>query len=118
MAARRVTVMSPQTRRAHSRPRQHGRRPARIPADLEDTATARALRNYRSQRRRAIVTVVVLTVILAGLPVLLDLWPLLDRLRLADIPLSWLALAVLPYPLLVLVGVWHLRRAEAIEDSG
>lgn len=105
--------MSPQTRRAHARPRRHSRRQVRFPEDID---TSKALRNYRSQRRRAIVTVLVLTAILVGLPVVLDLWPRLDRLRLVDIPLSWLALAVLPYPLLVVVGVWHLRRAEAIES--
>ncbi|MFF3566784.1 hypothetical protein ACFYXQ_03270 [Nocardia jiangxiensis] len=94
--------MSPQTRRAHARPRRHSRRQVRFPEDID---TSKALRNYRSQRRRAIVTVLVLTAILVGLPVVLDLWPRLDRLRLVDIPLSWLALAVLPYPLLVVVGV-------------
>jgi cytochrome oxidase assembly protein ShyY1 len=37
--------------------------------------------------------------------------------RLAGIPLSWLAVAVLPYPVLVLLAGWQLRRAERAERA-
>ena len=37
-------------------------------------------------------------------------------MRLAGIPLSWLAVAVLPYPVLVLLAGWQLRRAERAEQ--
>ena len=112
MPTRRVAVMSPQTRLAHARRRQRGR--WRLPR-LEAADAERALRNYRLQRRRAVAALVVLFVILAGLPVVFAVWPALDEARIAGIPVSWLVLAVLPYPLLIGLGHWHLRRAERAE---
>jgi cytochrome oxidase assembly protein ShyY1 len=34
------------------------------------------------------------------------------------VAVSWLAVAVLPYPALVLLARWQLRRAEQVEESG
>jgi hypothetical protein len=42
--------------------------------------------------------------------------PVLDDLRLFEVPVSWLALVVLPFPAMVLLARWHLRRAERVED--
>jgi hypothetical protein len=47
----------------------------------------------------------------------LDLLPALDDVRLLDVPVSWLAVAVLPWPVLAGLAWWQLRRAEAIEDE-
>jgi hypothetical protein len=44
------------------------------------------------------------------------LFPGLDEIRLLGIPVSWLSLAVLPYPALALLAGWQLRRAERAED--
>jgi hypothetical protein len=52
-----------------------------------------------------------------GLPLLFALFPILDDIRLLGIPISWLALAVLPYPALALLAGWQLRRAEHTEDT-
>jgi hypothetical protein len=52
---------------------------------------------------------------LLGLPVALAAAPELDAVRLAGIPVSWLAVAVLPYPALALLAAWQLRRAERAE---
>ena len=59
-----------------------------------------------------------LATVLLGLPLLLAVLPVLDTVRLAGIPVSWLAVAVLPYPLLVLLAGWQMRRAERAEGSG
>lgn len=109
---KRVAVMSPQTRLAHSRRRLRGRwrMPRLDPADAE-----RAARNYRLQRRRGVPAVIGICVLLLGLPVVLRLAPGLTEVRLLDVPVSWLVLAVLPYPLMVLLARWQLRRAERIE---
>jgi hypothetical protein len=113
MPNRRVTVMSPQTRLARARRRHQGRwQPPRLDADDVE----RAMRNHRLQRRRAVTALGLLLALLLGLPVLLALWPELDRVRVLGIPVSWPAL-LLPYPALILLGWWHLRRAEAVEDS-
>ena len=111
---RRVAVMSPQTRHAHSRGRLRGR--WRVPT-LEAADVERAQAIFRAQRRGAFAPLVLLFAGMLGLPLLLWLFPGLDEVRLAGVPLSWLALAVLPYPGLVLLARWQLRRAERIEDQ-
>ncbi|TCP55305.1 hypothetical protein EV191_102517 [Tamaricihabitans halophyticus] len=111
--AKRVTVMSPSTRLAHARRRVRGRwRVPRLdPADAE-----RALALYRAQRARGVAALVLLAALLFGLPVLLSGWATLEQWRLVGIPMSWLALLV-PYPVMMLLAAWQLRRAERIEDS-
>jgi len=111
-APKRVAVMSPQTRLAHSRRRARGR--WRVPQLHPDDAE-RALALYQAQRRKGVLALVLMFVLLAGLPMLFSLWPSLDSLRLLGIPVSWLMLAVLPYPVMVLIAWWQLRRAERIE---
>ena len=113
-ASKRVAVMSPQTRHAHSHRRLRGR--FRVPKlDAEDAERAWAL--YRAQRRRAAAPLVLMFAGLFGLPLLFAAFPGLDQARFAGIPLSWIAIIVLPYPGLVLLARWHLRRAERIEDD-
>ena len=112
---RRVAVTSPQTRVALTQ-RRHDRhdRPWRRP-QLDPVAAERAVILYRRQRARAITALVLLFALLFGLPLLLAVWPELDAARLAGIPVSWLMLAVLPYPVMALLARWQLRRAEAVE---
>ncbi len=113
MKTKRVAVTSPQTRLARSRRRVRGR--WRVPRlDPADTERARGL--YRAQRGPALISVVLMFVLVLGLPVVFAVWPGLDRLRLLGIPASWLVLGVLPYPAMVLLGRWQLRRAERAED--
>jgi hypothetical protein len=112
--AKRVAVMSPQTRLAHSRRRERGR--WRVPQLHPDDAE-RALALYRAQRGKGVLALVFLFTLLFGLPLVFSIWPALDDLRLLDIPVSWLMLGVLPYPAMVLLAGWQLRRAERIEES-
>ena len=109
---RRVAVTSPQTRLALA-----GRRtgvpaapPHLAPADAE-----RARRIHRQQLRYALTVLGLLAALLLGLPVLLAAAAELDEVRLVGIPVSWLAVAVLPYPALVVLAWWQLRRAERTE---
>ncbi|MGH3449694.1 MAG: hypothetical protein ACRDQW_03010 [Haloechinothrix sp.] len=111
--SRRVAVMSPQTRLAHARRRQRGR--WRMPR-LDAGDAERALRNYRLQRKRGVPALALLFGLLLGLPLVFTAAPSLDDLRLLGIPVSWLALVALPYPAMVLLARWQLRRAERIED--
>jgi hypothetical protein len=112
---RRVAVASPQTRLAMAR-RGSGVRadpPHLAPADL-----ARARRLHRVQLRRALASVAVLAAVVVGLPLLLDGLPALDAVRVAGVPVSWLAVGVLPYVLLSALAFWQLRRAERAESDG
>jgi hypothetical protein len=114
MPQRRVAVMSPQTRHAHAHRRLRGR--WRVPT-LDGPGAERALRLYEAQRRRAVAPLVLLFAGMLGLPLIFAVFPALDDARLYGIPLSWLALALLPYPGLVLLARWQLHRAEQIEDD-
>ena len=110
---RRVSVTSPQTRIALA-----GRRgpPARAPR-LSPAELERAERVRRLQLHRAVTALLAGAAFLVGLPVLLYLHPALDGVRLVGVPLSWLAVAVLPWPVLTGLAWWQLRRAEAVEDA-
>lgn len=114
MPSRRVAVTSPQTRIAHARRRVHTawRPPALDPDDVQ-----RAMRVYAVQRRRALLPLVLLVSLLLGIPALLAAWPTLDDVRVLGIPVSWLAMGVLPYPLMVGIAAWQLRRAERAESA-
>jgi hypothetical protein len=108
----RVSVTSPQTRLALA-----GRRTgaAAAPPHLAPAEAERARRLHRRQLRSAVGSLAMLAVLLLGLPLLLSALPELDGVRIAGIPVSWLAVAVLPYPLLVALARWQLRRAERAE---
>lgn len=109
---RRVAVTSPQTRIALS-----GRRPAapvRSPL-LTPDQLRRAELVRRTQLRRAAVALTAAAALLVGVPLLFDLAPVLDDVRVAGVPVSWLAVAVLPYPALAALAWWQLRRAERVE---
>jgi hypothetical protein len=114
MPSRRVAVMSPQTRHAHARRRLRGRfrAPKLAAADAD-----RALMLYQAQRRRAFAPLILMFAGMFGLPLLFALLPALDSLRWAGIPLSWILIVALPYPGLVVLARWQLRRAERIEDD-
>lgn len=111
---KRVAVMSPQTRLAHSRRRARGR--WRVPK-LDGDGELRAAELHRRQLRLAVAPLAFLFAGILGLPLVFALFPALDTIRLLGIPVSWLALAVLPYPGLALLAAWHLRRAERAEDT-
>jgi hypothetical protein len=109
---RRVAVTSPQTRVALA-----GRRTGApfVPPHLAPADAERARRIHRRQLRYALTVLGLLSALLLGLPLVLAGAPALDTVRLAGIPVSWLAVAVLPFPLLALLAGWQLRKAERAE---
>jgi hypothetical protein len=111
---RRVTVTSPQTRVAlGGRRGPPARAPKLGPAELQWAEEIR-----RRQLRRAVTALLAGAAFLVGVPLLLDLAPALDDVRLLGVPVSWLAVAVLPWPVLAGLAWWQLRRAEAAERGG
>lgn len=113
-SSKRVAVTSPQTRLARARRRARGRGqfPRWDPAETERAATL-----YRAQRRRAVLALALLFTLLFGLTAVFAAFPGLDEIRVLGIPLSWPALGVLPYPAMVLLSWWQLRRAEHAEEQ-
>ena len=83
---------------------------------LDPAGADRAAELYLRQRRLAVAPLLLLFVGMLGLPLVFALFPGLDSVRLLGIPVSWLTLAVLPYPALTLLAAWQLRRAERAED--
>ena len=69
----------------------------------------------REQLRLAFVVLTALALTLGLLPLVFLLWPGLGAVRFGPFPLSWVLLGALSYPWLVLLGWWHIRRAEAHE---
>lgn len=122
LRSRRVTVTSPQTRYALAG-RRTGTRAA--PPPLSPANVERARRVHRRQLRLALGLLGVLALLLLGLPLVLAVAPGVapgsaadpDVVRLAGVPLSWLAVAVLPYPVLAVLAGWQLRRAERVETG-
>lgn len=114
---RRVRITSPQTRIALSRrnrPAQH-LLPPHLPrpgAGGDDDA-ARAF--FARQRRLALRTLAVLGALLFGLSGLLGALPVLDGITIAGVPASWLLLMTASYPLLLVIAILHVRRAERNE---
>jgi hypothetical protein len=111
---RRVAVTSPQTRVALAG-RRHGAPAA--PPHLAPADAERARRIHHRQLRYALTVLGLLGALLLGLPLVLAGVPALDTVRLIGIPISWLAVAVLPFPLMALLAGWQLRKAERAERS-
>lgn len=112
-ASQRVRVVSPQTRLALAR-RARGFGRVVLAADFDAVA---ARRIHRRQRRLALLSMGALALLVLGLPLLLAALPALGRVRLADVPVSWLLLGAAPYPLLLLLARTHLRAAERAEGE-
>jgi len=69
----------------------------------------------RAQLRLAGVVLLLLAVTLGGLPLIFELAPGVRRMHVLGIPLPWLLLGVLVYPVLLGLGWFYVRYAERNE---
>jgi len=69
----------------------------------------------RTQLRLALAMLAVALVPLASLPMIFALAPGVGRLSVGAVPLPWLLLGIVVYPMLVLVGWRYVRQAERNE---
>lgn len=69
----------------------------------------------RAQLRLGLGVCAALAVVVGGLPLLFAVAPELRGLRVAGLPLPWLLLAGLIYPVFVAGGWWYVRQAERNE---
>lgn len=85
----------------------------------EDTALGSVLMSslLTSQLQLALRVIVPLLLLAFGLPLLFALVPSLTSVTALGVPISWIILAAGVYPLLVLLGWYFVRRAEAHEDD-
>jgi hypothetical protein len=71
----------------------------------------------REQLKLALRTVGVLTLSVGSLPLVFHVAPGLSGVHLLGVPLAWVLLGGLVYPLLVLLGWRYVRRAERNEQD-
>lgn len=71
----------------------------------------------RAQLRLAIVIVVVVALTLGALPLAFRLAPSVTEAHIAGIPLPWLLLGFLAYPLLLILGWYFVVHAERNEAT-
>jgi hypothetical protein len=71
----------------------------------------------RRQLRLSLGVALAFAVLLAGQPLVAWFWPGYSDVRALGIPLPWLLLAVLTFPAMVLLGLFYVRRAEAIDEE-
>ena len=71
----------------------------------------------RRQRRLAMSVAAAFLVILFGLPLMNLLFPELVQMRVLGLPMSWLALAVLVYPIVWTLAVYYVVTSRKYEDE-
>lgn len=99
-------------------PRVGRRRPTTIASEIDAQSTVgevymRSL--MRIQLRLALSVVGLLAVTVGMLPLLFTLSPDVRRMHLLGVPLPWLVLGVVVYPVILALAFVYVRRAERIE---
>ena len=108
---RRVRVVSPRTSARAAAPR-----PVRREIDEQTIVGEVYMRSLvRLQLRLAIGVCLIFAVLLGGLPILFTLEPGLSETHLLGVPLPWLLLGVVVYPVLVVTAWFYVRQAERNE---
>jgi hypothetical protein len=116
-APRRHRVMSPQTRAALGLPPAAGGEMPAVEDRVVAADNAGLAVTMRVQRNLAFRTMAMLLGALILVPLVLAGAPVLVRLRVGSVPLSWLVLGVAFYPLLLLLAVRHRRAVDRLEAA-
>jgi hypothetical protein len=112
-SARRVVITSPRTRAA-TRPRHPRTREIDEQTRLGEVYMRSLI---RSQLRLALSVCTLVAGVVGGLPVLYALAPDLARVRLFGVPLPWVLLGGLIYPMFVACAFGYVRHAERTEHD-
>jgi putative solute:sodium symporter small subunit len=71
----------------------------------------------RRQLRLSLGVAAVFATLLGGQPLIAWLWSPYSTMKVFGIPLPWMLLAVVAFPTMVLLGLFYVRRAEAIDEE-
>lgn len=112
-APRRVTITSPRTTAARRR-RTHLAQEIDAQTGVGDAYMASLV---RTQLRLALLVVWVLGVVVVALPMLFALVPEVRNASIGAVPLPWIVLGFLVYPLLLGLGWFYVRQAERTEHD-
>lgn len=110
----RVTVRNPRGRATSNRTGDRALAELREQTEVGD-ALLRSL--IRAQLALALRIFAVFGSLLLGLPALFATWPAIGGFRVFGLPLPWLILGGLVYPVLVLLGLLYVRQAERNEQE-
>lgn len=106
----------PERVRVTGPPRRLAARPRAREIDAQTRVGAIYMRSLlREQLRLALRILALLALSVGSLPLVFHLAPGLADVQLFGVPLAWLLLGVLVYPLLILLGWLYVRQAEANE---
>ena len=108
----RVTVRNPRGRATPSRPGERALAELRGQTEAGEVLLRSLI---RAQLLLAVRVFAVFGSLLLGLPALFAAWPGLGGVRVFGLPLPWVILGVVVYPLLVLLGLLYVRQAERNE---
>lgn len=112
--ARRVLVTSPRMRALRRPPS----RPVTRDIDEQTRIGELYMRSLvRTQLRLALVVLGAFVVTVGGLPLLFTLAPGLRSVEVLGLPLPWLLLGVLVYPVVGVAAWWYVRGAERAEGD-
>ena len=111
-----MSDQTPQRVRVTGPPRRKGPRPRTGDIDDETRLGGVYLRSLlREQLWLALRIVALLTLAVGSLPLVFHLLPDLTDVAVLGMPLPWLLLGIVVYPVLVLLGWRYVRRAERNE---
>lgn len=99
-------------------PRVRSSAGARARVELEEqTSVGKVLVDdlVKHQLRAGVTLALIVVVLLGSLPIAFYVAPGFAGLRVVGVPLAWILLAVLPFPLLLLTALLHNRLAERNE---
>ncbi len=111
---RRVLVTSPRMRALHRPPSRS------VTHDIDEQTRVGELYMrslIRTQLRLALVVLGAFVTGVCGLPLLFAVAPGLRSLEVLGLPLPWLLLGLLVYPLIGLAAWWYVRAAERAESD-
>ena len=97
--------------------------PAREPRELRDLEEQTQVGSVllaalmRRQLRLSLGVAGAFAVLLGSQPLIAWLWPRYSEVHVLGIPLPWVLLAVVAFPAMVLLGLFYVRRAEAIDEE-
>lgn len=112
--SRRIRVTHPRTEAARRAPARPAVREIDEQTQLGEIYMSSLI---RSQRRLAIIVVSTIAVLLAGTSLATAVAPRLARVQALGIPLPWLLLGVLVYPVLIVLAWYTVRHAERNERA-
>jgi len=111
---RRVRITHPRTEAARRAPSRPAAREIGEQTRLGEVYMGALI---RSQRRLGVIACIAITLVLFGIALLGAAAPSFGRVRVFGIPLPWLVLGLLIYPVLIALAIYTVRHAERNEKA-